>query len=93
MDATVITLAKRAPVIRIDERDDTAREQRVSARSKEVLEFWERRSGKKLPLTSAREIQSNLEGLIGLLSQWDREDRAESNSAVRLREQHDAPKH
>jgi len=57
-----------------------------------MLEFWERRSGKKLTLSSAREMQSNVEGLIGLLAQWDREDCAESNSVVRLREQHDASK-
>jgi hypothetical protein len=60
----------------------------ANSRNKAVLEFWERRSGKKLSLRSAREMQSNIEGLIGLLAQWDREDCAKSSSADRLREHH-----
>ncbi len=60
----------------------------ANSRNKAVLEFWERRSGRKLSLTSAREMQSNVEGLIGLLAQWEREDCAKSNSTDRLREQH-----
>ena len=60
----------------------------ANSRNKAVLEFWQRRSGKKLSLRSAREMQSNVEGLIGLLAQWDREDCAKSSSADRLREQH-----
>jgi len=57
-----------------------------------LLQFWERRSGKKLTLSVAREMQSNVEGLIGLLAQWARKDCAEATSAVKLREQHDAAK-
>jgi hypothetical protein len=60
----------------------------ANSRNKAVLEFWGRRSGKKLSLSSAREMQSNVEGLIGLLVQWDREDFAKSSSADKLREQH-----
>lgn len=60
----------------------------ANSRNKALLEFWERHSGKKLNLRSAREMQSNIEGLIGLLAQWDREDCAKSSSADRLREQH-----
>ena len=60
----------------------------ANSRNKAVLEFWQRRSGKKLTLSSAREMQSNVEGLIGLLVQLDREDCAKSSSADRLREQH-----
>jgi hypothetical protein len=60
----------------------------ANSRNKAVLEFWERRSGKKLSLRSAREMQSNIEGLIGLLAQWERADCAKSSSADRLREQH-----
>lgn len=91
----MFTLAKRAQLVRIDEAVANRPRGNATTRSKETdaLEFWERRSGKKLALRSAREIQSNIEGLIGLLGQWDREDRAESNSAVRLREQDDVSKH
>jgi hypothetical protein len=64
----------------------------ANLRDNALLEFWERRSGKKLTLSVAREMQSNVEGLIGLLAQWARKDCAESTSAVKLREQHDAAK-
>jgi hypothetical protein len=60
----------------------------ANSRNNAVLEFWQRRSGKQLSLSIAREMQSNVEGLIGLLAQWDREDCAKSSSADRLREQH-----
>jgi hypothetical protein len=60
----------------------------ANSRDNAAVEFWQRRSGKKLSLRSAREMQSNIEGLIGLLAQWDREDCAKSSSADRLREQH-----
>jgi hypothetical protein len=74
--------------IPVDEHAFGEQEKRANPRNKAVLEFWQRRSGKKLTLSVAREMQSNVEGLIGLLAQWDLEDCAESNSADRLREQH-----
>jgi hypothetical protein len=83
----VLGLAKRKAVVQIDEYSGE-QAKCGNSRNDEVLEFWERRSGKKLSLRSAREMQSNVEGLIGLLAQWDREDCVESNSADRLREQH-----
>jgi len=64
----------------------------ANSRDNALLQFWERRSGKKLTLSNAREMQSNVEGLIGLLAQWARKDCAETTSAVKLREQHDAAK-
>ena len=64
----------------------------ANSRDNALLQFWERRSGKKLTLSVAREMQSNVEGLIGLLAQWARKDCAEAASAVKLREQHDAAK-
>jgi len=88
----VLELAKRTPVVQIDEyssgEQGTCGNSRSHSRDREVLEFWERRSGRKLSLSSAREMQSNVEGLIGLLAQWDREDCARSDSADKLREQH-----
>jgi hypothetical protein len=88
----VLGLAKRTPVVQIDEyssgEQGTCANSRSHSRDHAVLEFWQRRSGKKLSLPTAREMQSNLEGLIGLLAQWDQEDCAKSNSADRLREQH-----
>jgi hypothetical protein len=88
----VLGLAKRTPVVQIDEYASGEQAKcgtsRSHSRDREVLEFWQRRSGKALSLRSAREMQSNVEGLIGLLAQWDREDCAESNSADKLREQH-----
>jgi len=88
----VLELAKRTPVVQIDE--DSSGEQGTcgNSRDREVLEFWERRSGRKLSLTVAREMQSNVEGLIGLLAQWARKDCAEASSVAKLREQHDAAK-
>jgi len=64
----------------------------ATLRDNALLEFWERRSGKKLTLSVAREMQSNVEGLIGLLAQWARKDCTEATTAVKLREQHDAAK-
>jgi hypothetical protein len=88
----VLELAKRTPVVQTDEyasgEQAKCSNSRSHSRDDKVLEFWERRSGKKLSLSSAREMQSNVEGLIGLLAQWDREDCTESNSADRLREHH-----
>ena len=88
----MLELAKRKPVVQIDEHSSGEQAKcgnsRIHSRDYEVLEFWERRSGRKLSLSSAREMQSNVEGLIGLLAQWDREDCAKSNSTDRLREQH-----
>jgi hypothetical protein len=74
--------------IRFDEHAFGEQERCANSRNKAVLEFWERRSGKKLTLSIAREMQSNVEGIIGLLAQWDREDCVKSSSADRLREQH-----
>jgi len=76
------------PQIPVDDHAFGDRAQCANSRNKAVLEFWQRRSGKKLSLSSAREMQSNVEGLIGLLVQWDREDCAKSSDADRLREQH-----
>jgi len=59
-----------------------------TSRAKEVLEFWERRMGKKLTNRDAWEMQSNIEGVIALLAQWDRADCA----VARPRKKHDAPK-
>jgi hypothetical protein len=81
-------LAKRTPAVQIDEYSCDEQAKRANSRNNAVLEFWLRRSGKQLSMRSAREMQSNVEGLIGLLAQWDREDCAKSNSADRLREQH-----
>jgi hypothetical protein len=64
----------------------------ANSRDDALLQLWERRSGKKLTLSSAREMQANVEGLIGVLAQWARQDCAEASSAVKLREQHDAAK-
>lgn len=61
---------------------------RKASRSKEVLEFWERRLGKRLTARDAKEIQSNVEGVIALLAQWDRTDRIAS--CARPRKKHDA---
>lgn len=46
-----------------------------TSRAKKVLEFWEHRSGRKLTHREASEMQSNIEGVIALLAQWDRADR------------------
>jgi hypothetical protein len=78
--------------VRFDEHSAREPETFANSRAKALLQFWEHRSGKKLALSSAREMQSNVEGLIGLLAQWARKDCAEAASAVRLREQHDAAK-
>jgi len=59
-----------------------------TSRAKEVLEFWEHRVGKNLTTREAAEMQSNVEGIIGLLAQWDRADRA----VGRPRKNHDASK-
>ena len=59
-----------------------------ASRTEEVLEFWEYRSGRKLTSREASEMQSNIEGVIALLAQWDRADR----EAVRGRKKHDTPK-
>jgi hypothetical protein len=47
---------------------------RKASRAKEVLEFWEHRTGRKLSNREASEMQSNVEGVIALLAQWDRAD-------------------
>jgi len=78
--------------VRFDERFAGDQATFANSRDNALLQFWERRSGKKLTLSVAREMQSNVEGLIGLLAQWARKDCAEANSAVKLREQHDAAK-
>jgi hypothetical protein len=59
-----------------------------TSRAKEVLAFWERRAGRKLSSRDASEMQSNVEGVMALLAQWDRADRA----ATRRKKNHDAPK-
>ena len=84
----MLELAKRTPVVQIDDYAFGEQAKCGNSRNSALLEFWQRRSGKKLSLRAAREMQSNVEGLIGLLAQWDREDCVESNSADRLREQH-----
>jgi hypothetical protein len=61
---------------------------RKATLAKEVLEFWEHRVGKKLTNREATEMQSNVEGVIALLAQWDRADRV----VARPRKRHDAPK-
>ena len=85
----MLGLTKRTPVVQIDEYASSEQARRGNSgnhsRDHEVLEFWERRSGKKLSLSTAREMQSNIERLIGLLAQWDREDCAKSNSAETAR--------
>ena len=58
------------------------------SRAKEMLEFWERRMGKKLTSRDASEMQSNVEGVIALLAQWDRADCV----VARPRKKHDASK-
>ena len=58
------------------------------SRAKEVLEFWEHRAGRKLSSGEASEMQANVEGMMALLAQWDRADRA----AMRRKKNHDAPK-
>ena len=78
--------------VRFDEHAAGDKATFANSRDDAQLQFWERRSGKKLTLSVAREMQSNVEGLIGLLAQWARKDCAESTSAVKLREQHDAAK-
>jgi hypothetical protein len=61
---------------------------RKASRDKEVLEFWEHRTGRKLSNREASEMQSNIEGVIALLAQWDRAECA----APRPRKKHDVPK-
>jgi len=88
----VLGLVKRKPVVQIDEyapgEQAKCGNSFSHSRDHQILEFWQRRSGKQLSLRSAREMQSNIEGLIGLLAKWDREDCAKSSSVDRLREQH-----
>ena len=78
--------------VRLNERSAGDQATFANSRDNALLQSWERRYGKKLTLSSAREMQSNVEGLIGLLAQWARKDCAETTSAVKLREQHDAAK-
>jgi len=52
-------------------------------RAKAVLEFWERRLDKKLTNRDAAEMQSNVEGVLALLAQWDRADREASRAKPR----------
>jgi hypothetical protein len=67
---------------------ESPRPSKKTSRAKEVLEFWEGRVGKKLTSRDASEMQSNIEGVIALLAQWDRSDRAVKRPAKK----HDAPK-
>jgi hypothetical protein len=60
----------------------------MTSRAKEVLEFWEHHTGRTLSARDASEMQSNIEGVIALLAQWDRTDRA----VVKPRKNHDVPK-
>ena len=62
---------------------------RKTSRAKEVLEFWEHRTGRKLSNREASEMQSNIEGVIALLAQWDQAECA----VVRPRKKHDVSKH
>jgi hypothetical protein len=50
--------------------------ERKTTRGKDVLDFWERRTGKKLTTREASEMQWNVEGVIALLAEWDRSDGA-----------------
>ena len=84
----MLGLAKRTPVVHINDSASGEQPKCANSRNDEVLEYWERRSGKKLSLRTAREMQANVEGLIGLLVQWDQEDCAKSSSVDRLRERH-----
>jgi hypothetical protein len=59
-----------------------------TSRTKAVLEFWEHRAGRKLSVRDASEMQSNIEGVLALLAQWDRSDRADAKP----RKRHDATK-
>lgn len=58
---------------------------RAAQSRKDVLAFWERRLGTTLSMRAACEMQSNIEGVMGLLAQWDRLDHA-----VNLRDPNDA---
>jgi hypothetical protein len=68
--------------------ESTPSGKRKISRGKGVLEFWEHRVGKKLTNREASEMQSNVEGVIALLAQWDRADCV----VARPRKRHDAPK-
>jgi hypothetical protein len=68
--------------------ESTRSGKRKASRAEEVLEFWEHRLGKKLSNREASEMQSNVEGVIALLAQWDRADCV----VARPRKRHDAPK-
>lgn len=81
---------KHLKVVRIDE--SAPDEDACSApqsRTCDGLEFWQRRARKHLRAADLSEIKSNLEGLVGLLAQWDLQERTEIESAVKLRGQHD----
>ena len=54
-----------------------------TARDRAVLEFWEHRLGRKLTSRDAAEMQANVEGVIGLLAQWDRADRETCHATPR----------
>jgi len=56
--------------------DSKPRATRKASRDKQVLEFWEHRAGRKLTNRDAAEMQANVEGVIALLAQWDREESA-----------------
>jgi hypothetical protein len=51
---------------------------RAAQSRKDVLAFWERRLGTKLSMSAACEMQSNVEGVMALLAQWDRLEHAVS---------------
>jgi hypothetical protein len=68
--------------------ESTRSGKRKTSRAKEVLEFWEHRVGRKLSSRDAVEMQSNVEGVIALLAQWDRADRV----VVRQRKKYDTSK-
>jgi hypothetical protein len=87
------TLAKRGKVVQIDQASpaEATPEPRGNSKEAQLIEFWERRSGRRLNATIVREIHRNIEGFIGLLSRWEREERANCDSAGRLRDQDDEP--
>ena len=77
--------AENARVLAVPE---SARPSKKATRAKEVLAFWQSRTGKTLTSRDALEMQSNIEGVIALLAQWDRAHRLVARAAKK----HDAPK-
>jgi len=87
-------LANRRKVVQIDQASPAEAPPEPGKNSKEcqLMDFWERRFGQKLSARMVSEIHRNVEGFIGLLSRWDREERARAGSAARLRDHNDEPK-